>query len=245
MEAKKCSKCEKIKPINEFCREKNGKDGYRTECKECRKQYCKQWREKHKEHCKQYEKQYYGDNKEHKKQYRKKWCKDNKELCKQYSRQWKKNNKDKVNKMCKKYRDTHPEERAITLLNWKLNNPEKAKEVKRKSCIKIRSTVKGKLDFRMGRSLRKALHATKNRKHWEDILGYDIEKLRLHLEFKFQKGMSWDKFINGEIHIDHIIPKSLFKYENYNDREFKQCWCLANLQPLWAIDNMSKGAKCD
>lgn len=241
METKKCSKCEKIKPINEFFREKNGKDGYRTECKECRKQYCKQWREKHKEHCKQYEKQYYRDNKEYKKQYRKKWGKDNKELCKQYSRQWKKNNKDKVNKMCKKYRDTHPEERAITLLNYKLRNPEKAKEIKRKSYKKIRSTIKGNLNHRIGKAIRRALGSNKHRKHWEELTGYTIENLRKHLESKFMEGMDWDKFLSGNIHIDHIIPISLWEFKTPEDREFKQCWALCNLQPLWAEDNMSKG----
>jgi hypothetical protein len=27
------------------------------------------------------------------------------------------------------------------------------------------------------------------------------------------------------------------------DLEFKQCWALSNLQPLWALDNLHKGGK--
>lgn len=80
----------------------------------------------------------------------------------------------------------------------------------------------------------------KNGYHWEDLVGYTVEELKQHLENQFKEGMNWDKFLKGEIHIDHIIPKSLFKYNDSEDREFKQCWALANLQPLWAEDNIKK-----
>jgi hypothetical protein len=60
-----------------------------------------------------------------------------------------------------------------------------------------------------------------------------------HLEKQFTNGMTWEN--RNEWHIDHIIPQSLWKYETYDDREFKQCWALCNLQPLWAEDNLSKG----
>ena len=55
--------------------------------------------------------------------------------------------------------------------------------------------------------------------------------------------MSWERFLNGEIHIDHIVPKSRFNYEKPDDPEFKICWGLANLQPLWNTDNWSKCGK--
>jgi 5-methylcytosine-specific restriction endonuclease McrA len=43
--------------------------------------------------------------------------------------------------------------------------------------------------------------------------------------------------------VDHIKPKSLFKYTSYSDKEFLECWSLKNLQPLEAKQNMSKGKK--
>jgi len=44
-------------------------------------------------------------------------------------------------------------------------------------------------------------------------------------------------------HIDHIRPISAFSFTVPEDPEFKECWALNNLQPLWAFDNLSKGGK--
>jgi len=43
--------------------------------------------------------------------------------------------------------------------------------------------------------------------------------------------------------MDHIIPKSWFKFSDANDIQFKECWKLSNLQPKWAVDNIKKGNK--
>ena len=53
--------------------------------------------------------------------------------------------------------------------------------------------------------------------------------------------MTWDNY--GEWHIDHKKPKSLFDYDSPKDQAFKDCWSLANLQPLWAEDNKNKSNK--
>jgi hypothetical protein len=53
--------------------------------------------------------------------------------------------------------------------------------------------------------------------------------------------MTWEKFMAGEIHIDHKVPESHFKYETPEDPQFKECWALHNLQPMWAKDNIQKG----
>ena len=55
---------------------------------------------------------------------------------------------------------------------------------------------------------------------------------------QFKGDMNWENM--GQWHIDHIIPISLWQFEKPEDREFKQCWALANLQPLWAGDNLRK-----
>ena len=62
-----------------------------------------------------------------------------------------------------------------------------------------------------------------------------------HLKKQFDDKMTWDNY--GKWHIDHKIPKSHFKYEIAEDPEFKKCWALENLQPLWAIENYRKGDK--
>ena len=40
-----------------------------------------------------------------------------------------------------------------------------------------------------------------------------------------------------------IIPKSAFNFETAEDADFKKCWALENLQPLWAKDNLRKSNK--
>lgn len=39
------------------------------------------------------------------------------------------------------------------------------------------------------------------------------------------------------------IDLPCFNYESPDDLEFKECWSLSNLRPLWKIDNLRKGAK--
>ncbi|MFA5346544.1 MAG: hypothetical protein WC294_00235 [Methanoregula sp.] len=98
------------------------------------------------------------------------------------------------------------------------------------------------LDHRMSVAIRKALkNGAKKRQHWEDLVGYTLEQLKAHIEKQFKVGMSWDNM--GEWEIDHKIPKVAFNYEKPEDIDFKRCWALSNLQPLWSTDNRSKRAK--
>jgi hypothetical protein len=53
--------------------------------------------------------------------------------------------------------------------------------------------------------------------------------------------MTWENY--GKWHIDHKRPIASFNFTSYEDPEFKECWALNNLQPMWAKENMSKGNK--
>jgi hypothetical protein len=55
--------------------------------------------------------------------------------------------------------------------------------------------------------------------------------------------MNWNKFNKGEIHIDHIIPCSSFDLTK--SEEQRKCFHYTNTQPLWAKENLSKGAKLE
>jgi len=65
--------------------------------------------------------------------------------------------------------------------------------------------------------------------------------LKLHLEGKFEKGMSWANY--GKWHIEHKIPIQAFNVTTIECEDFKKCWSLSNLQPMWAIENFKKGIK--
>ena len=73
------------------------------------------------------------------------------------------------------------------------------------------------------------------------LLGYSPMDLVRHIESQFTDGMSWDN--RGEWHIDHIRPVVSFNFDSTGHPDFKKCWALNNLQPLWAKDNMSKNDK--
>jgi hypothetical protein len=72
-----------------------------------------------------------------------------------------------------------------------------------------------------------------------DYIGCNIDVLRQHIEKQFVGTMSWKN--QGEWHIDHITP-ILYRREGIVDRQkiIKRLH-FTNLQPLWAVDNMSKG----
>lgn len=77
----------------------------------------------------------------------------------------------------------------------------------------------------------------------EELLGYTMQELRVHIERQFSKGMSWDALARGEIEIDHVLPVSSFNISSPDDPDFTACWGLSNLRPLWATDNRAKGNK--
>ena len=76
---KKCTKCGERKLLKEFDKDKTKKDGRKSQCKECKKVYAKQYRKDNVEHIKERNKQYRQDNAEYFKQYYKQWYKDNAE----------------------------------------------------------------------------------------------------------------------------------------------------------------------
>ena len=75
-----CSKCGRELPLECFSKDKTRKDGLCHWCKECQKQYSKQYRAEHKEEIAAYDKQYRAEHADEIKQYRT----DHKEEMKQY-----------------------------------------------------------------------------------------------------------------------------------------------------------------
>ena len=71
----------------------------------------------------------------------------------------------------------------------------------------------------------------------QDMLGCSWDEFKRHLELKFVNGMSWDN--RSLWHIDHIIPLASAK----SIEEVVKLCHYTNLQPLWAKDNLNKGAK--
>lgn len=95
---------------------------------------------------------------------------------------------------------------------------------------------------RYGDAMRSAIKGGTRSPIVERAFGYTIDDLKRHLERQFTKGMSWQRFCAGDIHIDHIRPLSSFDMTDFD--QVKEAWALTNLRPLWAKDNLQKHAKC-
>jgi len=101
------------------------------------------------------------------------------------------------------------------------------------------------VDFKLRGVLRARVRAAVTRGGGEKsrrtmkLVGCSVPKLRQHLEAQFTEGMTWDN--HGEWHIDHIKPCASFDLTDAEQQ--RECFNYTNLQPLWARDNLSKGAK--
>lgn len=131
-------------------------------------------------------------------------------------------------------------------------NPEKAREYARKSYarnaprklaqqkIKRRTDPAFAIHMRVSSSVRSSLGRSRLETSWIKLLDFSAADLHAHIERHFTEGMTWERFMAGEIEIDHIIPVSFFRPKAVDSAEFRMCWNLKNLQPLWRIDNRLK-----
>ncbi len=122
---------------------------------------------------------------------------------------------------------------------WKHDNRERCRKTqnKRRNFRTANDPI-----FKLKKNLRKRVHATIRKgyksSHTMELIGCPVEDLKSYLQSKFQEGMSWENY--GEWHIDHIRPCASF---NLTDpAQQKECFHFSNLQPLWAEENMRKGA---
>jgi hypothetical protein len=100
-----------------------------------------------------------------------------------------------------------------------------------------------KLRMNLRHRIWSALQASKASKSGgiQQLVGCSAADLMKHLETQFTDGMSWDNYGRDGWHIDHIRPCASFDLSD--PKQQRQCFHYTNLQPLWAADNIKKGAK--
>jgi len=140
----------------------------------------------------------------------------------------------------KRWHEEHREERRAYNRRWREEHREEVRawtnQYRQKNPVqRVRRSV--------SQGMRQALQERKNGRHWESLVGYTLDDLIKHLESLFLPGMTWENY--GEWHIDHIRPVSSFSFESVEDPEFKKCFALYNLQPLWAKENCRKHTDWD
>jgi hypothetical protein len=169
----------------------------------------------------------------------KKWYNDNIE----YSREYKK-------KSSKKYRKENPEKVKDSKNKWRKNNAEKHKEGVRRRSKRYRENKKDDIQFKLRNLIRRRLRSLISRKNLteaiDEHIGCSYSMLVEYLESMFYdnpetlEAMSWNNHSSDGWHIDHIIPLASFDLED--KEQFAKAIHYSNLQPLWAKENLSKGA---
>lgn len=167
------------------------------------------------------DKKYWETHKEKKKKYDRNYCQLHKEKRKLKAEEWRKNNKNKKKEYSKEYSQTHKKE------IYKYHNNRYKIDTNYKLACNLRSRC-----YHAIKDISKLGSTIKD-------LGCSIPELKVYLESKFQKGMTWENWSKTGWHIDHIQPLSSF---NLSDRkEFLKAVHYTNLQPLWAEENLKKG----
>lgn len=225
----------------------------------------KKYRENHREELNAKSREYYRRNHEKILLKMKQHYKQHKEEHSQRTLDWKKQNPEKVKAIYKRWRNSHRQQELTRTWQWRKKNPEHVRAYKRqyyrehpeqlrnyyeqnKQKVNTRrqkwyNCPQRKLNGSISAAIYRSLKGAKNGQHWETLVGYNLNDLIRHLESLFQDGMCWSNYGKNGWHINHIIPVSFFQFKDFNDVEFKMCWRLENLQPLWRFDNQSKGVK--
>ena len=102
---KTCTKCGETKPFAEFHKQTSKKDGYRSQCKSCRKQY----RQENREAIRERDRRYHQENKEAVNERKRYWWKKNKEVIAERRRQHYQQNKEVFAERTRRYRQQNKE----------------------------------------------------------------------------------------------------------------------------------------
>lgn len=213
MPEKICYKCKKSVDISEFKPKKKNKDGLDSYCKSCLKIVDFEYRRRNKEKLRKRSEDYRKT--ERYKEYVKKRNK-NKEFLEERRKKARKyyyDNKENRLKYSKKYYTEYANERKKHDIQFKI------------TCL---------LRDRLSKAI---LNKSKTGSAIRD-LGCSISEFKKHIESKFKPGMTWEN--HGEWHIDHIIP--LASFDLTDRKQVKKACNYKNLQPLWAEENLKKGA---
>lgn len=258
-----CTLCEENKNIEEFYLSKGKRI---SRCKDCRKSLSREYAIKNKERVKDYKKKWKSENSDKVKKYikkynssyssklsKKKWninnknyysdyYEKNKEGLSIYKKEWYSDNKENIllGRSEKYNNDVEYRENKKGYSNGYYLTHKDSEEYKlKKSKISLKWSKDNPHIIIWRGILRRTLKCFSLEKNNStlELLGYNADDLRSHIESLFKDGMSWDN--HGEWHIDHIFPLSKFD----EDTHVSIVNSLENLQPLWAFDNLSKGNK--
>lgn len=240
LDMKHCPRCHTDKPFEDFNKSTRAKDGLQPRCRECERVY----RDLNKEHIKQRAKVYGAVNREKKVArdrerrltpegrekviaYQRKWRADpaNRERTRAHARRRSKSAKGHAYR--KRYEEANREHIRVRKRDYMRKRRAESPEVVIRTRLSVRIRALLKSDVKHSSTLA--------------LLGCSIPEFRVYIEQRFTEGMSWERFMKGHIHIDHVKPCCSF--DLLDPEQQKICFHHTNLQPLWAPDNRKKIAQ--
>ena len=222
---KSCSKCKIEKELTLFYKCSSSKDGHRSNCITC----CKQWKIDNKEKINDY----LVSNKEMLKEKNRIYRESEKCTLKLKASEYYENNKDRIKMKSNLYYENNKESKLEYQKNYNKNNKDK------RNTYLVERRQNDPL-FKLITNVRNLIYNSfyyngysKNSKT-EELLGCSFEELKEYLESKFEPWMNWDNrgLYNGELNygwdIDHVIPLSSVSEES----DIIKLNHYTNLQPL-------------
>jgi hypothetical protein len=138
---------------------------------------------------------------------------------------------------CGEWARNNPGQARANSKRYRAENPDWWKKWNKKYYGQVHMKIRGRVSAMMRHSLKN----NKNGKTWENMVGYNLDALKRHLEKILPDGYTMDD-LSG-LHIDHIIPVSVFNITDEHSLDFKRCWDLSNLRFLPALENIRKSDK--
>lgn len=108
---------------------------------------------------------------------------------------------------------------------------------------KYKTDLKYNLNHKISSGMFQCLKRNKAGRKWESLVNYTLTDLIKRLKKTMPEGYTWQDYLSGKLHIDHIIPISVFNFTRPKHTDFKRCWALSNLRLLPARDNLIKNAE--
>jgi hypothetical protein len=197
------------------------KRDYREKYPEKNKESLRKSRLNNLEKSKERDKEYYYKNREKRLSYQKEYALKNKEEISKRRKEYYKENYESL----KEKRVENKPERAKKMRENRLNDDN----------FRMRCVISSSFSARLRR---------KNIKKDGSTFKYTGFKVKNYVDH-LSRDPLWGKYFqnSGEVHLDHIIPCSL--YDHRNPEEIKKCWDPRNLRFLSAKDNMEKSNKLD
>ncbi len=130
MNDKTCKKCLETKPMTEFYRNRQARDGRQSRCKKCQCAYNAQWRTANPEYLAQwrtanpeYDARWRAANAEKIRESQTRWRAENTEKLRAYQTQWRSENSEKLRAYQAQWRAENPEKVREYEVKWRSENP--------------------------------------------------------------------------------------------------------------------------